>query len=45
MHGFAVDENGMKMSKSLGNVVNPQDIVYGGQDLIQQPTYGVDVLR
>ncbi len=26
-HGFTVDEKGRKMSKSLGNVVSPQDIV------------------
>lgn len=27
MHGFAVDEKGQKMSKSLGNVIHPRDIV------------------
>ena len=26
-HGFTVDEKGRKMSKSLGNVISPQDIV------------------
>ena len=26
-HGFVVDENGRKMSKSLGNVVSPQDVI------------------
>ncbi len=35
-HGFAVDEKGLKMSKSLGNVVPPQKVV---NDL------GADVLR
>ncbi len=35
-HGFVVDENGRKMSKSLGNVVAPQEVV---------DTLGADVLR
>ena len=35
-HGFTVDENGRKMSKSLGNVIAPQKIC---------DTYGADVLR
>lgn len=35
-HGFVLDQEGRKMSKSLGNVVNPQDV-------IQQ--LGADVLR
>jgi isoleucyl-tRNA synthetase len=26
-HGFVVDEQGRKMSKSLGNVVSPQDVI------------------
>ncbi len=35
-HGFVVDENGRKMSKSLGNVVAPQEI---------NNTLGADILR
>ncbi len=35
-HGFVIDEEGRKMSKSLGNVIIPQDVI--GQ-------YGADVLR
>ncbi|MGE5546109.1 MAG: isoleucine--tRNA ligase [Solirubrobacterales bacterium] len=35
-HGFVLDENGRKMSKSLGNVVSPQDVV---------STMGADILR
>jgi isoleucyl-tRNA synthetase len=35
-HGFVLDEQGRKMSKSLGNVVSPQDVV-GKQ--------GADILR
>ena len=29
VHGFALDDKGRKMSKSLGNVVAPSDIVKG----------------
>lgn len=36
VHGFAVDEKGLKMSKSVGNVVDPER---------QKETLGVDVLR
>ncbi|MGE5504932.1 MAG: isoleucine--tRNA ligase [Actinomycetota bacterium] len=35
-HGFVLDEEGRKMSKSLGNVVSPQDVV---------GTMGADILR
>ena len=35
-HGFVLDENGRKMSKSLGNVVDPNDVI---------KQYGADVLR
>lgn len=35
-HGFTLDEQGKKMSKSLGNVVNPQTIC---------EKYGADILR
>ena len=36
MHGFVLDENGKKMSKSLGNVVQPEEVI---------EKYGADVLR
>ncbi|MBX7146310.1 MAG: isoleucine--tRNA ligase [Alphaproteobacteria bacterium] len=35
-HGFALDEMGRKMSKSLGNVVSPHDVI---------KQYGADILR
>lgn len=35
-HGFVVDGEGRKMSKSLGNVVSPQEII---------KDYGADILR
>ncbi len=36
MHGFALDADGRKMSKSLGNVVTPEEVMN---------QFGVDVLR
>ncbi len=36
MHGFTLDEEGKKMSKSLGNVVEPEEVI---------ELYGADVLR
>ena len=30
-HGFTLDGEGRKMSKSLGNVIDPDVIVSGGQ--------------
>jgi isoleucyl-tRNA synthetase len=44
-HGFALDEKGRKMSKSLGNVVDPMVIIQGGKNQKQEPPYGADVLR
>ncbi|MCP9773553.1 isoleucine--tRNA ligase [Synechococcus sp. Tobar12-5m-g] len=44
-HGFTLDEKGRKMSKSLGNVVDPVVIVEGGNNEKQEPAYGADVLR
>ncbi len=35
-HGFVVDKEGKKMSKSLGNVIDPQEVV---------KKYGADILR
>ena len=35
-HGFVVDGKGLKMSKSLGNVIAPEDIL---------KKYGADILK
>ncbi|MEW5909762.1 MAG: isoleucine--tRNA ligase, partial [Thermodesulfobacteriota bacterium] len=35
-HGFVVDENGRKMSKSLGNIVAPREVI---------DRYGAEILR
>ncbi|XP_037398154.1 isoleucine--tRNA ligase, mitochondrial isoform X2 [Pygocentrus nattereri] len=45
VHGFAVSEKREKMSKSLGNVVDPDIVIHGGPDLAASPAYGADVLR
>ena len=44
-HGFVLDEKGYKMSKSLGNVVDPNLVINGGADQKKNPGYGADVLR
>lgn len=31
-HGFVLDEKGFKMSKSLGNVVDPCSVIEGGKN-------------
>ena len=36
MHGFTLDEQGRKMSKSIGNIVQPEEVV---------KKYGADTLR
>ncbi|XP_004699964.1 isoleucine--tRNA ligase, mitochondrial [Echinops telfairi] len=45
VHGFTLGEKGEKMSKSLGNVINPDVVINGGQDQSNEPPYGADVLR
>jgi isoleucyl-tRNA synthetase len=44
-HGFVLDEQGRKMSKSVGNVVDPQIVINGGKDQKKEPPYGADILR
>ncbi len=42
-HGFTLDENGRKMSKSLGNTVAPQDVIRElGADILRLWTASVD---
>ena len=45
VHGFVLDEHGRKMSKSVGNVVDPQEVTDGGRNPTKNPAYGADVLR
>jgi isoleucyl-tRNA synthetase len=43
-HGFVVDEDGRKMSKSIGNVASPQDIVAkNGADVLRLWVSMVDI--
>ncbi len=44
-HGYVVDEQGFKMSKSKGNGIAPEVIIEGGKNKKQEPPYGADVLR
>jgi isoleucyl-tRNA synthetase len=44
-HGFVLDEKGFKMSKSLGNVMDPMKVINGGNNKKIEPAYGADVLR
>uniref|UniRef100_A0A453CC50 isoleucine--tRNA ligase n=1 Tax=Aegilops tauschii subsp. strangulata TaxID=200361 RepID=A0A453CC50_AEGTS len=44
-HGFVLDEEGFKMSKSVGNVVDPEKVIVGGKNSKEEPPYGADVLR
>ncbi len=43
--GFVVDGDGHKMSKSLGNVIDPMIVIEGGKNQKEDPAYGADVLR
>ncbi|XP_076190713.1 isoleucine--tRNA ligase, mitochondrial isoform X1 [Aptenodytes patagonicus] len=45
VHGFTLGEKGEKMSKSIGNVVDPDVVINGGEDHTKDPPYGADVLR
>lgn len=44
-HGFVLDEKGFKMSKSLGNVIDPRTVIEGGPNQKEAPAYGADTLR
>jgi isoleucyl-tRNA synthetase len=44
-HGFTIDEQGRKMSKSMGNGIDPAVVINGGKNQQQEPPYGADILR
>lgn len=44
-HGFTLDEKGQKMSKSLGNVVTPREVMNGLSSQPGKGRIGVDGLR
>lgn len=43
-HGFTLDEKGIKMSKSIGNIISPRHVIEGDQKT-GLPALGVDGLR
>ncbi len=47
-HGFTLDEKGYKMSKSLGNTIDPKEVIEGSvasKGKAAQPGFGADTLR
>ena len=44
-HGFVLDDKGRKMSKSLGNIIDPMVVMDGGKNPQKDPAYGADVVR
>jgi isoleucyl-tRNA synthetase len=44
-HGFVLDEKRQKMSKSLGNIIDPLTVINGGKNQQKEPPYGADVMR
>jgi isoleucyl-tRNA synthetase len=45
VHGFVVDKNNQKMSKSIGNVIQPSDMIFGGGKKDKFNENGLDVCR
>lgn len=37
VHGFAISEKGEKMSKSIGNVIDPDVVINGGKVRRERP--------
>ncbi|KAI5452982.1 isoleucine-tRNA ligase [Naganishia albida] len=44
-HGMVLDQDGQKMSKSLGNGLTPMEVIHGGKDKKKLPSYGTDIMR
>eukprot|EP00730_Choanoeca_flexa_P002912 TRINITY_DN11226_c0_g1_i2.p1 TRINITY_DN11226_c0_g1~~TRINITY_DN11226_c0_g1_i2.p1 ORF type:complete len:974 (+),score=220.25 TRINITY_DN11226_c0_g1_i2:57-2978(+) len=44
-HGFVLDDDNEKMSKSLGNGIDPKTVINGGKNQKKEPAYGADTLR
>ena len=40
-----MDERGLEISKSLGNIIDPEVVIEGGKNQKEVPSYGADVLR
>lgn len=44
-NGFVLDDKGVKMSKSIGNVIEPLMVINGGENKKAELAFDADVLR